>query len=166
MNPWRLYLEVFRLILLSLVVIGAAYHDLKSSRIPNTISLGGIVAGLLLCLASYGGHGLASSAWGLLAGGGPLFLVYLLGLTGGKPLMGAGDVKMMAAVGALTGPWGALWSLYYALWIAGLVAVCMVAYALARRRKIPQVLPFGACLSGGTAAALLLRADVFLKLLG
>jgi len=166
LETWRIHAEMFRLLVLCGILVGAAYSDLKDSRIPNSLSLGAILAGFLLGFIVSGVAGLSSSAYGMLAGGGPLLLIYMVGLTGAKPLMGAGDVKLMAGVGAFAGPWGALWSVYYALWIAGVIALCVVGYCMLRRREIPKTLPFGACLAFGTTAALVFRVGAFSGLVG
>jgi prepilin peptidase CpaA len=77
-------------------LIGAGF-DLKSRRIPNVVTGPAILAGLLLHLALDGFHGLGSSlAAGLLCG--VIFLIFYL--AGG---MGAGDVKLITAVGCLAG---------------------------------------------------------------
>jgi prepilin peptidase CpaA len=77
-------------------LIGAGF-DIKSRRIPNFITGPAILAGLLLHLAIDGWHGLlASLAAGLICGA--IFLIFYL--AGG---MGAGDVKLITAVGCLIG---------------------------------------------------------------
>lgn len=75
----------------------AAVTDLRSRRIPNWLTGPSFVLGLLLHLAF---SGPSQAGWALLAGviAGSLFL--LLFVAGG---MGAGDVKLMAAVGCLVG---------------------------------------------------------------
>jgi prepilin peptidase CpaA len=76
--------------------IGSA-HDIRERRIPNRLTGPAIAAGLLLHLAAGGWRGLGDSAIaGLIAGG--LFAIFFL--AGG---MGAGDVKLMAAVGCIAG---------------------------------------------------------------
>jgi prepilin peptidase CpaA len=75
---------------------GSAF-DVRSRRVPNFLTLPGIACGLLLHLA-FGGWaqlGLAAGA-GLICG--LIFLVFWL--AGG---MGAGDVKLIAAVACLAG---------------------------------------------------------------
>ena len=74
-----------------------SYHDVRERRIPNTLTGPAMVAGLLLHLWVGGWAQMGASALaGLIAGG--IFLV--LYLAGG---MGAGDVKLMTAVGCLAG---------------------------------------------------------------
>ena len=75
---------------------GAAF-DLKSRRIPNFITGPSILAGLILHGMIDGWHGmLISLAAGLVCG--IVFLIFYL--AGG---MGAGDVKLITAVGCLAG---------------------------------------------------------------
>jgi prepilin peptidase CpaA len=75
----------------------ASVLDLRERRIPNFLTLPAMAAGCMLHFAIGGWRGLGDSALaGLIAGG--LFLVFYL--AGG---MGAGDVKLMAAVGCIAG---------------------------------------------------------------
>ena len=75
----------------------SAVFDVRSRRIPNLITGPAILAGLLL-------HGIGDSwqgVWSSLAAGLICFAAFFLfHLAGG---MGAGDVKLMAAVGCLAG---------------------------------------------------------------
>lgn len=71
--------------------------DLRSRRIPNRLTGPAILAGLVLHLSLGGPMQLGSSALaGIIAGS--VFLLFFL--AGG---MGAGDVKLMTAVGCLAG---------------------------------------------------------------
>jgi prepilin peptidase CpaA len=85
-------------ILVVVVVLMAAITDIRSRRIPNWLTLFGVLAGLVLNFVLAGWAGLAHSAEGLLLGFGCYFALYAL------RAMGAGDVKLMAAVGAIVGP--------------------------------------------------------------
>jgi prepilin peptidase CpaA len=81
----------------SLCAMVAAGFDIKSRRIPNLLTGPALLAGLLLHLGIDGWHGLLTSfAAAMICGG--IFLVFYL--AGG---MGAGDVKLIAAVGAIAG---------------------------------------------------------------
>src|SRR3954466_3907979 len=101
----------------------AAITDLYSRRIPNALAVAGFVAGLSLNAWLNGWGGLAQSVMGF----GLAVLIYV-------PLfllraMGGGDVKLMAAAGAIVGPrdW---FTLFIMASIAG--GVIAVGFLLAR----------------------------------
>lgn len=84
-------------ILLAGLLLLAAAHDCRHRRIPNRLLVAGLLAGLA-CAAAPGGIGLPPALAGMLLGLMALLPMYALhGL-------GAGDVKLMAMVGAFTGP--------------------------------------------------------------
>jgi prepilin peptidase CpaA len=84
--------------LLLAVVLGAAVYDVRYRRIPNWLSLSGVLVGLALnAFLDPVWPGLRLSLMGLGMGFGVYFLLYAV------RAMGAGDVKLMAAVGALVG---------------------------------------------------------------
>ena len=76
----------------------AAVLDIRSRRIPNWLTYSAMLLGV-------GYHTILNGAYGFLFGAGGLFLglalLIVFYMTGG---MGAGDVKLMGAVGALLGP--------------------------------------------------------------
>lgn len=84
-------------LLLSLVM---ATWDLCTRRIPNFLTFGGALAGIIFQTAFLGLPGLGQSLAGLALGLLLLLLPYILGG------MGAGDVKALAALGAWLGPNG------------------------------------------------------------
>jgi len=93
---------LFPTVALVCALIGAGF-DIHSRRIPNLLTLPGILLGLLLHLVLGGWKQMALAALaGLICG--VIFLVFWL--AGG---MGAGDVKLITAVAALAGmplvPW-------------------------------------------------------------
>src|SRR5215471_9472491 len=88
-------------ILLSLALalaFTAAFFDVKQRRIPNWLTYPGMVSGLVLRGFLFGWKGLIGAVEGFLLLGGIMFLFYAV------RAMGAGDVKLMAAVGSLVGP--------------------------------------------------------------
>ncbi len=116
-----------------IVICGiATVIDVRTGRIPNWLTGSGVALGLLLNLAvfwSLGGfdHGVNQGLLPALAGGAALLLAFgIMGLAG---FVGMGDVKLMAAVGALLRWPGALWALAYVTLCGGAVAL---VYALAR----------------------------------
>ncbi len=88
------------LILLPLV-IGAAVYDMRYRRIPNWLNVLGVLLGLALnswlIVDGRPWPGLFFGLKGLGLGFGVYFVLYAL------RAMGAGDVKLMAAVGAMVG---------------------------------------------------------------
>jgi prepilin peptidase CpaA len=88
---------IVKILLVGLVGTAAVY-DMRWRRIPNWLNLTGVLAGLALNTALFGWEGLRLAGMGI----GLAMLVYFpLYIVRG---MGAGDVKLMAAVGALVGP--------------------------------------------------------------
>jgi prepilin peptidase CpaA len=96
----------------AVLVLVAGASDIRSRRIPNWLTLSGVCAGLALHAATAGFSGLKLSAMGMLLGFGAYLALYCL------HAMGAGDVKLMAAVGAIVGP---------AAWISVFVATAIAA---------------------------------------
>lgn len=87
-------------IALLLLVVPAAISDIRTRRIPNWLNLTGLAIGFAMnaWLADRLLEGLKKSALGMLLAFGVYFVLYLI------HAMGAGDVKLMAAVGAIVGP--------------------------------------------------------------
>jgi prepilin peptidase CpaA len=119
----------------TLVALIGAGTDINSRRIPNLITGPAILAGILLHASLDGWHGLFTSlAAGLICGS--VFLIFYL--AGG---MGAGDVKLIAAVGCLAG----LSSVAYLLVLTSLAGGVMgIAFALMRGRLKETLLNVGA----------------------
>ena len=102
--------------------LAATAEDLRRRTLPNWLTMGGLGAGLALG-AAHGWHGWWMAAAG--AGAGFAVLVPLFCLGG----LGGGDVKLMAAYGALLGPSSILVA---AVLAAVLGAVLAAAVRLAR----------------------------------
>lgn len=113
-------------LLLALVLVAAVY-DLRYRRIPNWLTLPGVVCGLVLnsLLADYWLDGLTFSLKGLALGFGLYFVLYAL------RAMGAGDVKLMAVVGTITG--AQYWLVIFAI-TALIGGVLAVVFSIVRKR--------------------------------
>ncbi len=79
------------------VAVCAAISDVKDRRIPNLLTYPSMVAGLLLQGLLHAWKGLLAGAGGGLLFGGIFLLFYLV------RAMGAGDVKLAAALGCIVG---------------------------------------------------------------
>lgn len=104
------------------LVIGgiACATDLRSARIPNVLTFGAGVLGLLFHLLAPEGNGVAFAATGMLAGLLVFFPFFALGA------LGAGDVKLMAALGTWLG-----WPLTIQVALYGAVAGGVLAVVVA-----------------------------------
>lgn len=106
--------------------------DCQYKLIPDSISVGGIVAGLLISLIP-GGITPFESLLGAVGAGGGLYLVgWIATKVLKKEAMGFGDVKLLAGYGALMGLPGAVETLIVAA-VLGLLV--MVPYGMIKNRK-------------------------------
>ena len=85
--------------LLALLLVGAAWSDLRTRRIPNVLTVSGLA--LALALRSFAGPAAVNE--GLLGAGLALLVVLPLLALGG---FGGGDAKLLIMVGAFAGPRG------------------------------------------------------------
>lgn len=99
------------------VVLIATATDLRWRRIPNWLVLPFLIAGFAVSGWFNGWHGIGQSAEGMALG---LFVFGLIFWVGG---MGAGDVKLCAAIGAWVGPQQMLMALIFISLVGGLMAV-------------------------------------------
>jgi prepilin peptidase CpaA len=103
----------------------AACWDLRQRRIPNWLTYGGAAFGIALQGALAGVSGIAVAAAGLAVGLALLLPGYLLRTTG------AGDAKLMAAVGSLLGPYGVLLAGLASFAVGGVIAAGLALSSLA-----------------------------------
>jgi prepilin peptidase CpaA len=103
----------------AVVSLVACATDLRARRIPNVLTLGAALAALVWHTAVHGSAGTLAAAGGW-ALGLALFLPFFA-LRG----LGAGDVKLLAAVGAWLGPAHVFWVAVYAAVAGGVLAVCL-----------------------------------------
>ena len=133
-----------RHICLLALAVTCAYTDLARGKLYNVVTLGGLAIGLALayCLDSATPQTnfhyplttyLVRAALGAALGGGVLFVLYLAGG------FDAGDVKMMAAVGALGTPTVTrsaaarpfdfiLWALFYTALVGAVIGVGLLIW--------------------------------------
>lgn len=135
--------STWRFIALTVLLISASIADWTTGRIPNElVLLGGLVGAVLAVLdpgrltelslatlASAGGLFCLSEGWG-----------FLFGARG----FGMGDVKLVGAIGLLSG-WTVLGSFYVAVLIAGLVGGVGIGMGQVRRTSKLPFAPFLAC---------------------
>ena len=88
---------LMKLLLLVPLAVVVIYYDLRFRRIPNLVVLAALIAGLTINISFGGARGALSSLGGFAIAFIPMFLMHVFGA------MGAGDVKLFAAIGAVVG---------------------------------------------------------------
>jgi leader peptidase (prepilin peptidase)/N-methyltransferase len=148
-------LLVSRLLLL-FILIALFGIDLEHQILPNSITLPGIVAGLLL--SSIAPPGLRDAAIGTVLGGGVLYAIawgyYLWRREEG---LGMGDVKMLAMIGAFLGWKMVLVTLVLSSCSGAIIGVGLIGL---QRGNMKLALPFGTFLAAGAVAAMLAGAPL------
>src|SRR3954462_12249045 len=109
-------------VLLAILTLVAAGYDIRYRRIPNWLVLAGILTGFAWNLYFSGWSGLGHAAAGLGLGFALYFPFYLL------RARGAGDVKLLAAIGAITGPGNCFWIFMLTAILGGVIALVMVMF--------------------------------------
>ncbi len=109
------------LLFLAGVLMIASVTDLRSQRIPNKLTYSTMIFGLVFAGMTSGLAGFLQSLGGIALGLALLIGFYLLGG------MGAGDVKLMAAVGSLLGPQGVFEAFLGTAMAGGLYALLLLA---------------------------------------
>jgi prepilin peptidase CpaA len=111
-------------ILLGILVAIAAVFDIRYRRIPNWLVLAGIIVGLAWNVYSsdHWSSGLLRSLGGLGLGFILYFPLYLI------RARGAGDVKLLAAVGAIAGWSNCLWIFLLTAILGGVIALILLTF--------------------------------------
>ena len=122
--------QILPAVLLGAALIPAVVWDLKYRRIPNLITLPLATLALVLHTVFSGLEGLLFSGAGLLLGTALFLPVYILGG------MGAGDAKLMGAVGAVLGAKGVLISAVLTALYGGLYALILLLLHPAYGREL------------------------------
>ncbi|HXI84718.1 MAG TPA: prepilin peptidase [Verrucomicrobiae bacterium] len=123
---------IYWMVIAGLIV--ATFIDFEHYIIPNEITLGGIVVGLLLSIVYpplMGANSLqmsvVRSVLGVLVGGVTLLVVATVGeIIFKKEAMGMGDVKFLAAIGAFFGWQATLFTVFVSSMLGGVIGLILV----------------------------------------
>jgi leader peptidase (prepilin peptidase) / N-methyltransferase len=133
---------VYTIIAPALIIITAI--DIEHQVIPDIITLPGIAMGLIVGIYTIG---YTDSLLGLFLGSGLFFLLAIISNGG----MGGGDIKYIAAAGALLG-WGkVLLVIFIGAFLGSIVGLFQVAMKKQTRKSM---VPFGPFLAAGTLITL------------
>ncbi|MDF2947792.1 MAG: prepilin peptidase [Bacillales bacterium] len=167
-------------ILLFTVLIICIITDIKVRKIYNKVILPSLLISITIHLFNSGLLGLIDSLKGVLVGLGVLILPYFLGG------MGAGDVKLLALIGAIKGSGFVLVTSIYMALFGGLMAIAFLLFqkgvfqklkiiiysicgvrfgikiplAISKERK--ATLPYGVAIAAGAFMSLWLKGVLFI----
>jgi prepilin peptidase CpaA len=116
--------------LVSIVLIEAAIIDGRTLRVPNWLTYHFLLGGLIFAFMRGGSPLLLSSLAGATVGLLTLLPLYAIGG------MGAGDVKLMAGLGAWIGPWLTVAAFGCTALVGALMAVVMIVHSRALWRHV------------------------------
>jgi prepilin peptidase CpaA len=102
--------------------VAATVIDIRQRRVPNVLTMGVASAGLLLAMAGLGTATVGGALGGLALGLALLLPGHVIGATG------AGDVKLLAAFGALLGPAGVFDAFLRAAILGGVLALAVALW--------------------------------------
>ncbi len=128
-QPWVVWAVCW---FVSLILIVAAWIDGRKLKVPNWLTFPLILSGWAVSGYFFGWSGLYSSLLGTAVGLGLLLPAYAIGG------MGAGDVKLLAGVGAWIGMAHTFWAFVLTVVIGAVLAVAMVAVRGAWGKHIRQ----------------------------
>lgn len=101
-------------------ILLASWIDYAQRRVPNWLNATLILIGFAVQTAFFGWSGISTGFLGMLVGFGLLIVPWMM------HGMGAGDVKLMAAIGVWLGPLLTLYSFALGAVIGGVTAVIMI----------------------------------------
>lgn len=133
------------IIVLTTLLITAIYMDLRWSRIPNWLTFSAMGIGIVIHTWISGLQGTLTSLAGLAVGMGLFLIPYAC------KAIGAGDVKLMAAIGSMVGPSGVLSVAVLSALTGGLYALGAMGYQwglVATSRKLAFA-TYGAFVTSG-----------------
>jgi leader peptidase (prepilin peptidase) / N-methyltransferase len=149
---WKL-VPVYWLVVMGLIL--GTFVDFDHMIIPDRVTIGGMLAGVLCSVAvpSLHGqtshlHGLLTGLLGLAVGFGSLWLVACVGkLVFRKDAMGFGDVKLMGAIGAFFGWQAVLFTIMMSSLLGSIAGVTLIVCG---GKQLQSRIPFGPYLALAT----------------
>ena len=164
---------------LLIILLGIClFTDLKSRKIYNKVLLPVLFLALVIQIIPNGWSGLSSSLLGLIVGFLILLIPYMM------KGMGAGDVKLMAVIGAIQGPLFIVTTAVYMAVIGGVVALLLILFrliktkqwlslfhrnslmtygmklAVVRNHSSNQTLPYGVAIVGGALCTMIFQGVI------
>jgi len=148
------------------ILIAVFFIDMDHGIIPDGLVLAGLAGGILLILYNFFQpvEIFRDRSWwnpvlGIFTGSGILFLIAVIGMIVYKTdnVMGMGDVKIFAPIGAFLGWRMCLMALIVAIFLAGLTSLLLVVLKIKERKS---TIPFGPFIVTGTFITIMWGRDI------
>ena len=118
------------------LVLSITYMDVRYRRIPNKQVLTILLCGIAINAFFGAWHGLLASVLGMAMAFGLMFVLHVLGT------MGAGDVKLFAAIGAVLGSPLVFQTFLIVAVTGGVLAICKMVYMRRAAATMLRVVQF------------------------
>ena len=118
-----------KLVVISVLLLLALASDLINYKIKNSITYSFMLAGLIANFVMEGSKGMIFSLQGIMLPAAALIILYIM------RLIGAGDIKLLSAVGAVMGAGFVFYAMLYSFICGGVIASLVI---LIRRNGIER----------------------------
>ena len=125
--------ETFRTVAVLVIAAAAVAFDIRTRRIPNVLTFGAAAAALVFALVAGTLQGTMMTVFAWLLGAALFFPMFALGG------MGAGDVKLLAALAAWMGPADAVYLAIFASMAGGVIAVAVALLSGYTRQALSNI---------------------------
>lgn len=106
--------------ILGLILLISLYYDIREQKIKNFITFPAALVGISINFIDQGYNGLITSLTGWFIPIAGLILLYYINV------MGAGDIKLFAAIGSVMGLTFVAYSFIFSIYIGGIIAVFLL----------------------------------------
>jgi prepilin peptidase CpaA len=117
-------------IIIACLLIAAMVYDVRYRKIPNILTFPAMLSGIIYHTLTNGGAGLIYSLGGLATGLAVLLILFLMGV------MGAGDAKLMGAIGALSGTHFVLNAVLFSMVAGGVYALILILFRYSACKEV------------------------------
>jgi leader peptidase (prepilin peptidase) / N-methyltransferase len=147
LRKYGLSFELFVNMLFFTLLIVVSFIDLDFKIIPDVLSIGGLIAGLIMAFFRRPSFFYPDAIYGIFIGGGILFVIaYGYQLLRKREGMGGGDIKLLGMIGAFCGIKGVIFSLMSGSLLGTMIGIPMM---LIKGEDAKYAIPFGPFLSIG-----------------
>ena len=117
-------------IMMVCLLVAAVVFDVRYRKIPNILTFPAMLSGLAYYTITSGGAGLLFSLGGLATGLAVFIILFI------KGAMGAGDAKLMGAIGALSGTYAVLNAALFTMAAGGIYALILFLFRYSACKEV------------------------------